>query len=256
VSDRVETYDVTGVPSIEIAAQAGDIVIKPSDEPRVKIVLTGNAEAVDLTQVDASPESISIRSRHTKGRFFNKRVDMVINAPPGGYLKIDLASGQIRVRIPLAELAITTGSGDIRVYEPVGSVRIKVASGDISLSDVVGDADITAASGDIKIPSAGDVTVSTASGDVRIGEVARTIAVKSASGDVGVKRFGGSDIDITTMSGNVSIGLVPGLQVKASVKTLSGDFRNRIKPTEGDRTGSMSLRVKSFTGDVTLRSAP
>ncbi len=93
MSDRVETYDVTGVPSIEIAAQAGDIVIKPSDEPRVKIVLTGNAEAVDLTQVDASPESISIRSRHTKGRFFNKRVDMVINAPPGGYLKIDLASG-------------------------------------------------------------------------------------------------------------------------------------------------------------------
>ena len=255
MSDRVETYDVSAVPSIDIAAQSGDIVIKPSDEPRVKIVLTGNAEAVDLMQIDASPESISIRSRHTKGRFFSKRVDMVVSAPPGGYLKIDLASGQIRVRMPLAELVVTTASGDIRVDKTVGLVKVKVASGDVSLSDVVGDADVTSANGDIKIPSAGDVTVSTASGDVRIGEATRTITIKSASGDVNVKKFGGSDLDITTMSGDIGIGLVSGLQVNASVKTLSGDFRNRIKATEGERTGSMSLRVKSFTGDVTLRSA-
>jgi DUF4097 and DUF4098 domain-containing protein YvlB len=255
MSDRVETYDVSGVPSIEIAAQAGDIVIKPSDEPRVKIVLSGNAEAVDLTQIDASPESISIRSRQTKGRFFSKRVDIVISAPPGGYLKVALASGQLRVRMPLAELVVSTGSGDIRIDETVGSTRIKVASGDVSLSDVVGDAEVTSANGDIRIPNAGDISVSTASGDVRIGEATRTITVKSASGDVTVKKFGGSDLEITTMSGDVGIGLLPGLQVDASVKTLSGDFRNRIKPTEGDRTGSMSLRVKSFSGDVTLRSA-
>jgi DUF4097 and DUF4098 domain-containing protein YvlB len=255
VSDRVETYDVTGVPSIEIAAQSGDIVIRASSEPKVKIVLTGNADAVDLAQIDASPDSISIRAQHTKGRFFNKRVDMVVTAPPGGYLKVDLASGQVRVRLPLAEVAVTTASGDIRIDETVGTARIKVASGDVSLSEVVTDADVTSANGDIKIPIAGDVMVSTASGDVRIGEVARTISVKSASGDVSVKTFGGTDLDITTMSGDIGIGLEPGLHVEASVKTLSGDFRNRIKPTEGDRSGSMSLRVKSFTGNVTLRSA-
>jgi DUF4097 and DUF4098 domain-containing protein YvlB len=255
VSDRVETYDVIGVPSIEIAVHAGDIVIRRSDEPRVKIVLSGNAEAVDLTQIDASQESISIRSRQTKGRFFSKRVDVVVTAPPGGDLKVDVASGQVRVRIPLAELVVRTASGDIRIDETVESARIKVASGDVSLSDVVGDADVTSANGDIKIPSAGDIRVSTASGDVRIGEAARTIVVKSASGDVSVRRFGGTDIDITTMSGDVSIGLVPAMQVNASIKTLSGDFRNRIKPTDGERTGAMSLRVKSFTGDVTLRSA-
>jgi DUF4097 and DUF4098 domain-containing protein YvlB len=157
--------------------------------------------------------------------------------------------------MPLAELVVSTGSGDIRIDETVGSTRIKVASGDVSLSDVVGDAEVTSANGDIRIPNAGDISVSTASGDVRIGEATRTITVKSASGDVTVKKFGGSDLEVTTMSGDVGIGLLPGLQVDASVKTLSGDFRNRIKPTEGDRTGSMSLRVKSFSGDVTLRSA-
>jgi DUF4097 and DUF4098 domain-containing protein YvlB len=254
MSDRTETYDVTGVPSLEIVGQVGDIVIRQSDQPRVKIALSGNAEAVDLTEIDASPESISIRSRRTKGRFLSKRVDMVVSVPPDGYLRVDIASGQVRSRVPLSEAVITTASGDIRLDEAVYAARIKVASGNVILSEVIGEAEVTSANGDIKIPSAGDIILSTASGDVRIGEAERTISVKSASGDVAVKRFGGTDAEITTMSGDVSIGLAPGLDIRASIKTLSGDFRNRIKPTGGDRSGTMSLKVKSFSGDVTLRS--
>jgi DUF4097 and DUF4098 domain-containing protein YvlB len=220
----------------------------------VRVVLRGNAEAVELTQIDASPELISIRSGQFKGRFSTKRVDVMVFAPPGGYLRVDLGAGQVRVRIPLAEVSITTGSGDVRIGEIVGTARIKVASGDVSISDVVGEADVTTASGNVKIQHAGDIAVNTASGFVRIGEAERSISVKSASGDVKVKRFGGSDVEITTMSGDASVGLLPGMDVRASVKTLSGDFRNRIRPTEGDRIGAMSLRIKSFTGDVTLRS--
>ncbi|MFC2153341.1 hypothetical protein ACFLQ7_01755, partial [Actinomycetota bacterium] len=69
------------------------------------------------------------------------------------------------------------------------------------------------------------------------------------------RRFAGNDLEIKTMSGDVGIGLVPGMVVKAAVKTLSGDFRNRIEPTPGPRVGSMSLTVDSFSGDVTLSSA-
>lgn len=254
MTDRIETYDVAGIPAIEIVGQTGDIVIRPSDEPRVRVVLRGNSEAVELAQIDASSELISIRTRQSGRRFVNEKVDVIVSAPPGGYLRVDLAAGQVRVRIPLSEVSITTASADIRIGETVGSARITVASGDVFLRAVVGDADVTSASGDVKIPYAGDITVNTASGSVRIGEAQRTISVKSASGDVKVKRFGGSDIEITTMSGDVSVGLVSGLEVRASVKTLSGDFRNRIKPTDGERTGTMSLRLKSFTGDVTLRS--
>jgi hypothetical protein len=57
------------------------------------------------------------------------------------------------------------------------------------------------------------------------------------------------------MSGDCTIGLGPGMVVKTAIKTLSGDFRNRIKPSHGDRTGSMNLTVTSFAGDVTLKSA-
>ena len=255
MTDRIETYDVTGVPSIEIVGQTGDIVIRASDEPRVRVVLRGNAEAVEATQIDASPGSVSVRSGESDGRFFDKRVDVIVTAPPGSYLKVNLAAGQVRVRAALTEASITTGSADVRVSEPVGTATIKVASGDVSFSEVVGDAYVASASGNIKIADARDLTVNTASGNVRIGEAERTISVKSASGDVTVKRFGGTEIDVATMSGDTTIGLAPGIEVRASIKTLSGEFRNRIKPVECERTESMALNVKSFSGDVTLRSA-
>lgn len=255
MTDRIETYDVTGVPSIEIVGQTGDIVVRPSDEQRVRVVLRGDPEAVEATQIDASPGSVSVRSRVSESRFFNKSVDVIVTTPPGSYLKVDLAAGQVRVRVPLAEATINTGSADVRIGEPVGSATIKVASGDVSLKEVAGDAFVASASGSIKIPKARHVIVNTASGNVRIGEAERTISVKSASGDVTVKRFGGTEIDVATMSGDATIGLAPGIEVRASIKTLSGDFRNRIKPVECERTESMALRVKSFSGNVTLRSA-
>jgi DUF4097 and DUF4098 domain-containing protein YvlB len=255
MTDRIETYDVTGIPSIEIVGQTGDIVVRPSDEPRVRVVLRGNTEEVEATQIDASPGSVSVRSRESEGLFLNKPVDVIVTTPPGSYLKVNLAAGQVRVLAPLAEVSISTGSADVRVSEPVGSATIKVVSGHVSLDEVAGDADVASASGNIKIPSARHIIVNTASGNVRIGEAARTISVKSASGNVTVKRFGGTEIDVATMSGDASIGLTPGIEVRASIKTLSGDFRNRIKPDDCERTESMALRVKSFSGDVTLRSA-
>ena len=57
------------------------------------------------------------------------------------------------------------------------------------------------------------------------------------------------------MSGDCAIGLIPGVVVKAQIKTMSGDFRNRIKPSAGEKTGTMNLAVTSFSGDVVLKSA-
>ena len=59
----------------------------------------------------------------------------------------------------------------------------------------------------------------------------------------------------TAMSGDSSVALIPGMVVNASIKTMSGDFRNRVKPTAGEKTGSMNLTITSFAGDVTLKTA-
>ena len=99
-----------------------------------------------------------------------------------------------------------------------------------------------------------DVTIKSASGDVVMGRVDGLGRIRTASGDVKVRNYQGIDLDISTMSGDVFVGLAAGRTVGASIKTLSGDFRNKIKPANGVRTGAMALSISSFSGDVTLTS--
>ena len=95
--------------------------------------------------------------------------------------------------------------------------------------------------------------VKTASGSVGLGTVTKSASVKSASGDVKLQEFSGSDLDITTMSGDVTIGLVPGLEIDARITAVSGEFENRIDPSGVEPVGVTRLAVKSFSGDVSLR---
>ena len=88
-----------------------------------------------------------------------------------------------------------------------------------------------------------------------MGEAMESARIKSATGDVRVRKFGGSDLEIKTMSGDVIVGLVSGMVVNAAIKTLSGDLRNRIKSAAGAKTGRMNLTITSFAGDVILKSA-
>ena len=137
----------------------------------------------------------------------------------------------------------------------VGGGWGNVASGDINVIRCDRELNANSASGDIRVDHVGEATIKTASGDVVVGRIDGFAHLRTASGDVKVRDFRGSDLDVSTMAGDVFVGLAPGRIVTTSIKTLSGDFRNKIKPTTGDRTGTIALTISSFSGDVTLTSA-
>lgn len=254
MTDRVETYEVAGPPRIDISSSSGDIVVKAGDSDLVTVVLSGDAAAVENTTIDATPDSVVINTKTRKGnrRLFSRGVDIIVTAPEGGSLRIGSASGDVRVRLITDDVEVNSGSGDVRIDKESGHVRVKVASGRVVVDRAVSDADVSSASGDVTVGFAADARINTASGSISVGRVDGTARIKSASGEVRVKDFRGNDLDIATMSGDVSAGLASGRTVDAQIKTLSGDLRNRIEPSDGPRTGSMKLFVRSFSGDVTL----
>ena len=256
MSDRIETYDVGQSPEVSLFLHAGDIRFKSGDEGSVKIELAGSTEAVDAIEIDASADSVAIRSGTTRRRWFGGgTVDATVSIPANSDVTVHNGAGDVFIGVTTKDLEVHTGSGDIRVDDVEGSADLKVGSGDIRTGDVGGTARISSASGDVRLDSANDITVSTAAGDLYVGELVDTARIKSATGDIRIRRFGGSDLEIKTMSGDCTIGLVPGMVVNAAIKTMSGDFRNRIKPSGGEKIGSMNLTVTSFSGDVTLKSA-
>jgi len=254
MTDRIEIHDVAGEPAFDIQTNAGDVLVKEWDQSTVKIELSGDPTLVEAAVIDVTTDLITIHSRQ-RSRVFSRRVHITVTTPPGGSVRARVGAGTIRIRAHMNDLALESGAGDIRVDETVKDVTIRVGSGDIVLPTISGDAHISSASGDVRIQSVSTAKISTAAGDVRLNNVERSARIKSASGDITVRRFAGTDLVAKTMSGDVGIGLIPNLEVEASVKTMSGDFRNRITPSSGDRVGTASLQVSSFSGDITLTSA-
>ncbi|MGI9667438.1 MAG: DUF4097 family beta strand repeat-containing protein [Acidimicrobiia bacterium] len=256
MTDRTETYEVEGKPHVALYLQAGDIRLKEAADSRVVISMSGSSEALDAIDIDATSESVTVRSAAKQRRWFGRgSVDTVVKLPAGADVTIHNGAGDILVGPPVGDLEIHAGSGDIRGDRVGGATEIKVGAGDVRMGTLVGPVKVTSASGDVRIDSAGEINVSTAAGDLYLREINDSARVKSATGDIRIRKFAGSDLEIKTMSGDSTIGLVQGMVVKAAIKTMSGDFRNQIKPSAGEKTGTMNLTVTSFAGDVTLKAA-
>jgi DUF4097 and DUF4098 domain-containing protein YvlB len=256
MTDRVVTFDVDDAPKIEIAIAAGDVVIQTGRPGQVKVVLSGKSETVDNAVIDTTSDSLSIRGQTdgSRRRLFGRKMDVTVSSPDAASVSVHSGTGDTRVRISAISVDVDSASGDVHIEGDVQDARVKIASGDVYVSHASRELTVGAASGDIRIGNAVDATLKSASGSIILGRVDGFASVKSASGDIRVRDFRGPDLDISTMSGDVVVGLTPGRTVKASVKTLSGDFRNKIKPADGAKTGTMALSISSFSGDVTLTS--
>lgn len=252
---REETFEVGERPELVVAAASSDVVLKEGDPGRVDVILEGSETGLDLFDVTHAGDLVSIRLRKDGGRrWLQPSVTITVALPPGSDVDIRTASGDIIASVETGNLSVATASGDVRFGGASRRAKIKTASGDIALGDVSGDVEGASASGDFVVGAvSGDLSVNTASGDLIIDEVSGRAVAKSASGDVKIKLFDGPGLNIVSMSGDIVVGLAPGLSVEANIRTLSGDFVNNVIPSDGEPTKDATLRIKTMSGDITLR---
>ncbi|MDK1018608.1 MAG: DUF4097 family beta strand repeat-containing protein [Actinomycetota bacterium] len=253
MTSRTESFDVSGPPRIEVSLRAGDVIIREADGDAVTVALSGDDETVETTQIEATTGTVSVRSGHQKHRWLFKTMDVVITTPPGGIVRVNLGAGDVAIAVRLESVNVKTGAGDVHLNEAVGDVRVKIAAGDLTIVGSVDDAVLTSASGDIHVDIVRDVVVHTASGTIDLGTVTNTAKIRAASGDVDIHEFKGVDLDIKTMSGDAVVGLVAGMTVDVKVALMSGEFRSTLTPSDGEKKHRMSLTMKSFSGNATLR---
>lgn len=256
MTDRTETLEVGANPHISISLPAGDIRFKGGDDGSVVVQLSGSREALEAIHIDAGHDTVVVSTPGRRRRWARGgSVDAVVTLPPMSDVTVGLGAGDVLVGLPVRSLEVHAGAGDVRAEDVSGTTEVKLGSGDIRLGVLGGAAKISSAAGDVRIDAAVDLTASTAAGDLNVGDVTESGRIKSATGDVRVGSFSGSDLEIKTMSGDVSVGLIPGMVLNAGIKTMSGELRNRIEPSSADKTRSASLTITSVSGDVTLRTA-
>lgn len=216
----------------------------------VKLLLQAPPElALELVSVSGDLASHGFtgaqRLRSTSG-------DCTVDAA-GGTLDVETVSGDARVR-GVGRAQVRTTSGDI-LATIAGPVDARAVSGDIDVQGVSDSLVLASTSGDISVEHAPrSVSASTSSGSIEIQSAGGSVAARSTSGDVTVSLGGTlSGASVSSTSGSVELGLLPGLDASLELTTNSGDIECDV-PVVLLGHGRQSMNAKYGRGGAPVKA--
>ncbi len=284
------TFETPGGVHLTVENHAGEVVVTARATDRtivsVEAGTPGAEELVERAVVECrrsgDRDHVVVKLPRVYGvRLLRRNAVIVrVEVPEGALVTVTTATADIEINGPVGEADVTTGSGDISTDDVAadvtvktasgnitmgrvgGNVRVHTASGDLRCSSVAGAALFSTASGDLEVGAAGSrVDVKATSGDVRLGELARGARVVNVSGNVRVLALGEGTLHVRSVSGDVAVGVVKGVDLHVDVETVSGVVHSDIPlddvpPAGGARPETrVDLSVRSVSGNVEIGRA-
>jgi hypothetical protein len=223
------------------------------------------AEAVRRTVIDFTGQRLTVRSP----RDFPLRavpLTIHISAPSGSSITARSGSADITIDGVADRLDASTGSGQVRAQRCTGATDVRTGSGDVRLGSVLGRLRVRTGSGEVEVTSientadarSGAATVQTGSGDVRLGAVTQDMSARTGSGDLTVVDASAGGLELTTGSGQLRVGIHPGVRAELDVSSGSGHARSDLPVGGPPAEGDVPLRVRARTGsgDALVTAAP
>jgi DUF4097 and DUF4098 domain-containing protein YvlB len=243
--------------SIDLASGRVNIDAGPVSATTVDVApsrFSRNAEKlIDEFRVAFDHGRLEVAGPRRTGLFRgNAAFDVTITLPEGSRCRARTASADIICSGELAELEAHAASGDITAARVTGQLQAETSSGDIRL-DETGTAEIRSASGDVRLTWArDDVSVRTASGDVTIANAAADVAGTTASGDFRVASVARGSTEVSTASGDVIIGVNPGVGVYLDLSSATGSVTSQLDETGPSEDVALGLRCRTASGDIRI----
>ncbi len=259
----------------------------PTPDP-VTLVVRIPTGRIEITTEDTKETTVEVR--RMTGRSNPGPDDVVVDFRPsqrgGGQLLVVAERGHkswfgkdaayhVTIRTPHgADVQGVSGSADFRGVGRFGSIEVRSASGDVWFDDVAGQATVKSASGDVRLGSIeGPVMVNTVSGntdvrkaadivsaalvsgDLKVGEAGGDVKGRSVSGDLRIESFDRGRAELSSVSGDVQVGVLPERRVWMDLVSRSGDTSCDLDVGNGEGSGAPDVRIeaKSVSGDVRVR---
>lgn len=230
----------------------GDVSIRPSDSPEVRVSGKASVKAWSEKEADrlGKPVTVEIVQNgdgyeiHPKGvNAGDSRVgvDMDIEVPSKSPLTVRSEHGDISVSDMEAPVTINSTHGDVEVRNTTGDVNVDMRKGDVKVSDIKGDAKISGSGGEVEVvTTAGSLTLDGEFyGPIRADKIAKGVRFLSHRTDLTLTQLSGH---MEASSGNLEITDAPG---NLALRTNSYDVS--IENAGG------KVRVDNRNGDVDAR---
>ncbi len=215
-----ETRPLAANGTVDISNVKGSIKVRVWDKPEVRIGGT----------LGSGVERLEIRSDDDDG----------------------VAGLKIEVKYPRSMVGRSTEPTDLVIDVPVrASLEIDGVSADIDVLGTAGrELEINSVSGNVTVAGA-PVTadVESVSGNLRLTLNSADVDAQTVSGDLQLRGRLNGEVDVETVSGNVTVDSNGERLRKLSSETVSGDANLRIGVADGG-----SVRAETVSGDITLRA--
>lgn len=237
-----QSFPAAGAWTLFVNVPHGDLRVHTHDLPQIDVHVRDVKDPQDVVvRSDDRAREVSVtQSRRGRFAWFGSGITIDVAVPEGTSLRLKGEALDVRTIGQLGAASVTTASGDIDLDAVDGELRVHSASGDVHADHV-----------------SGPVTVRSASGDIDLKRADHDVTVQSASGDVTIDGLRYGRTSIQSVSGDVDLAVLPGLQLHLELTSVSGDTQPHLD-LSGDaapNAGSVALdvKVRTVSGDITVR---
>ena len=256
------SFDTPTPPRLRVRVAAGLVTIEPADVAETTVDLTAlrddeaTRDAIERATVEQRGDEIVVEIEKSGWGLFSRsaKVDLRVRCPHDTSLDLNTASADLSANGRLGEVTVKSASGDVGLAH-VGPLVVTTASGDVRVQELQADGRVNTVSGDLRIAGVrAELAANSVSGDVELGDVDDSVSVQSVSGDQRLRALHAGDVKLTSVSGDVEVGVLVGTRLYIDASSTSGDVRSELDV--GNEPASdgpeAQLRVKTVSGDIAL----
>jgi DUF4097 and DUF4098 domain-containing protein YvlB len=249
----------------------GNITVRPSDEPQIRIAGKKNAKAWNEEDAQKAADKVNVEIVQN-GDGYDVRpigpgagesrvsLNLDLEVPKKAALTIRNDKGDIAVTDMTKPVSVTNGTGDVEIRGTGGDVSVDTRKGDIKVSDTKGNVKIAGHGGEINVSGAtGGLTIDGEFyGSIRADKVAKGVRFISQRTDLTLSQLAGhleaspGNLEIYDAPGNLSLRTQdditlenPGGKVKIDNRKGNVDVRFSFVPKE-------DIEITNASAGITL----
>ncbi|TRW47324.1 DUF4097 family beta strand repeat-containing protein [Georgenia yuyongxinii] len=261
------TFETPGPTELYVELGAGRLTVRADDGATATTVDVEGTEAAQVTVEQRGPQVVLLAPRRwfdVFGSFHDLTVDVTVPTASTlvtrlgsadmvatgrfGAARLRTGSGDLRVDELTRHAVVETGSGDVEITAALSDLRVRSGSGDVRVGRCGGSVGISTGSGDVALGTTeGDVMAKSGSGELNVADARTSLRLTTASGDVHVAALHAGQVRAKAVSGDVRVGVTPGVPVWTDVNSISGKVVSTLQGAGRPGPGQEHIEIHAST---------